>query len=88
MSHYHQMTTEQPEQVKALKLVPNISCVLLKKQTIEVRETPLPILQPDGVLVKVIASDESILRLFWPSASLSLHYRMPYTPAIGLSPRV
>jgi D-xylulose reductase len=59
MSHYHQLTTEQPESVKKLSLPGNTSVVLLKKQTIEVRDEPLPIPQPDGVLVKVISTDES-----------------------------
>lgn len=56
MSRYHQLTTEQPASVVDLNLAPNTSCVLVKKQTIEVRPTPLPILQPDGILVKVMAS--------------------------------
>jgi D-xylulose reductase len=58
MSQYHQLTTEQPESVKKLNLPGNTSVVLLKKQTIEVRDEPLPILQPDGVLVKVISTDK------------------------------
>lgn len=40
----------------ALDLGENTACVLLKKQTISVEATPMPILQPDGVLVRVIAS--------------------------------
>jgi D-xylulose reductase len=59
MSHYHKLTKEQPESVKKLNLPGNTSVVLLKKQTIEVRDEPLPILQPDGVLVKVISTDKS-----------------------------
>lgn len=59
MSQYHQLTTEQPESVKKLNLPGNTSVVLLKKQTIEVRDEALPILQPDGVLVKVISTDKS-----------------------------
>lgn len=61
MSHYHQLTTEQPESVTKLNLPGNTSVVLLKKQTIEVRDEPLPILQPDGVLVKVITTDKSLV---------------------------
>jgi D-xylulose reductase len=63
MSQYHQLTAEQPESVKKLNLPGNTSVVLLKKQTIEVRDEALPILQPDGVLVKVISTDESFLAL-------------------------
>jgi len=63
MSHYHQLTTEQPESVTKLNLPGNTSVVLLKKQTIEVRDEPLPILQPDGVLVKVISTDKSLTLL-------------------------
>jgi D-xylulose reductase len=59
MSQYHQLTKEQPESVKKLNLPGNTSVVLLRKQTIEVRDEPLPILQPDGVLVKVISTDKS-----------------------------
>jgi len=59
MSHYHQLTSAQPESVKKLNLPGNTSVVLLKKQTIEIRDEPLPILQPDGVLVKVISTDKS-----------------------------
>jgi D-xylulose reductase len=58
MSQYHQLTKEQPESVKKLNLPGNTSVVLLKRQTIEVRDEPLPILQPDGVLVKVISTDK------------------------------
>ncbi|KAK4689918.1 hypothetical protein P7C73_g201, partial [Tremellales sp. Uapishka_1] len=60
MSHFHQLTNTQPAHVEALNLPPNLSCVLLKKRTISVEATPLPILQPDGVLVKIIATDESL----------------------------
>lgn len=63
MSHYHQLTKEQPESVTKLNLPGNTSVVLLKKQTIEVRDEPLPILQPDGVLVKVISTDKSLTLL-------------------------
>jgi len=63
MSQYHQLTKEQPELVKKLNLPGNTSVVLLRKQTIEVRDEPLPILQPDGVLVKVISTDKSSLFL-------------------------
>ena len=61
MSQYHQLTKEQPESVKKLNLPGNTSVVLLKKQTIEVRDEPLPILQPDGVLVKVISTDKPFI---------------------------
>ncbi|KAK1927366.1 putative xylitol dehydrogenase [Papiliotrema laurentii] len=56
MSQFHFLNKVQPPQVTSLNLPPNTSCVLLKKQTISVEPTPLPILQPDGVLVKVIAT--------------------------------
>ena len=58
MSHFHQLTKTQPESVTKLNLPGNTSVVLLKKETIEVRDEPLPILQPDGVLVKVISTDK------------------------------
>lgn len=53
---FHALNKKQPPQVAALDLPPNMSTVLLKKQTISVEPRPLPILQPDGVLVRVIAS--------------------------------
>jgi hypothetical protein len=56
MSHFHFLNKVQPPQVTSLNLPPNTACVLLKKQTISVEATPLPILQPDGVLVKVITT--------------------------------
>lgn len=59
MSQFHQLTKTQPESVTKLNLPGNTSVVLLKKETIEVRDEPLPILQPDGVLVKVISTDKS-----------------------------
>jgi hypothetical protein len=58
MSQFHHLVKTQPAQVTALNLPPNTSCVLLKKRTISVEATPLPILQPDGVLVKVISTGE------------------------------
>lgn len=66
MSQFHQLTKNQPESVTKLNLPGNTSVVLLKKETIEVRDEPLPILQPDGVLVKVISTDKS------PSSSYQL----------------
>lgn len=59
MSHFHFLNKVQPEQVTKLNLGENTSCVLLKKRTISIEPSPLPILQPDGVLVKVMATDES-----------------------------
>ncbi|KAL1681416.1 chaperonin 10-like protein [Schizophyllum commune] len=56
MSSFHFPEKTQPPQVTALNLPPNTSCVLLKKQSISVEPKPLPILQPDGVLVKVMAT--------------------------------
>ncbi|GFZ42522.1 Probable D-xylulose reductase A, partial [Saitozyma sp. JCM 24511] len=56
MSQFHHLVKTQPAQVTVLNLPPNTSCVLLKKRTISVEATPLPILQPDGVLVKVIST--------------------------------
>jgi len=56
MSHFHYLNKVQPESVTSLNLPGNTSCVLLKKETIDVRDMPMPILQPDGVLVKVICT--------------------------------
>jgi D-xylulose reductase len=61
MSHFHYLNKVQPESVTSLNLPGNTSCVLLKKETVEVRDMPMPILQPDGVLVKVICTDKSFL---------------------------
>ncbi|KAK9420138.1 putative Enoyl reductase (ER) domain-containing protein [Seiridium unicorne] len=47
---------DQPSHVEALNLPPNTSCLLLKKRTVSVEPIPLPILQPDGLLVKVISN--------------------------------
>jgi len=58
MASFHFLSKTQPPQVTSLNLPPNLSCVLLKKQTISVEATPLPILQPDGVFVKVISTDK------------------------------
>lgn len=75
MSQFHHLVKTQPAQVTALNLPPNTSCVLLKKRTISVEATPLPILQPDGVLVKVISTGErGFLRVF-------------YQPNLPLAPR-
>jgi D-xylulose reductase len=59
MSQFHSLVKTQPPQVTALNLPPNLSCVLLKKRTISVEPAPLPILQPDGVLVKIISTGKS-----------------------------
>lgn len=56
MSAFHHLVKEQPPQVQTLDLGENTACVLLKKRSIVVRDTPMPVLQPDGVLVRVIAS--------------------------------
>lgn len=56
MSRFHYMDKVQPQHVLDLNLPPNTSCVLIKKRTISVEPTPLPILQSDGVLVKVIST--------------------------------
>ncbi|KAG2416524.1 hypothetical protein HFD88_007739 [Aspergillus terreus] len=56
MSRYHQLTDTQPAHVTALNLPPNTSCVLVEKRRISIEPIPMPILQPDGVLVKVIAN--------------------------------
>ncbi|TXT12885.1 hypothetical protein VHUM_01286 [Vanrija humicola] len=56
MSAFHHLTKTQPPQVTALDLPDNISTVLIKKREISVQPMPMPILQPDGVLVKVIAT--------------------------------
>jgi D-xylulose reductase len=56
MSRYHQLTDTQPAHVTALNLPPNTSCVLVEKRRISIEPIPMPILQPDGVLVKVMAN--------------------------------
>ncbi|BEI85011.1 hypothetical protein CcaverHIS002_0504120 [Cutaneotrichosporon cavernicola] len=56
MTDFHHLVKTNPAQVVALDLPPNLSTVLLKKHTISVEPRPLPVLQPDGVLVRVIAS--------------------------------
>ncbi|GES59910.1 xylitol dehydrogenase [Aspergillus terreus] len=56
MSRFHQHTDTQPAHVTALNLPPNTSCVLVEKRHISIEPIPMPILQPDGVLVKVIAN--------------------------------
>jgi len=56
MSQFHTLTKTQPESVTSLHLPENTACVLLRKREISVQPTPLPILQPDGVLVKVVAT--------------------------------
>lgn len=58
MSRFHFPVKEQPQHVLDLNLPPNMSCTLLRKRNIAIKEMPLPILQPDGVLVKVIATGE------------------------------
>lgn len=72
MSQFHQLTKTQPESVTKLNLPGNTSVVLLKKETIEVRDEPLPILQPDGVLVKVIATDMSCPVHYSPQERLKM----------------
>ncbi|WVR03776.1 hypothetical protein IAU60_000771 [Kwoniella sp. DSM 27419] len=61
MSHFHFLNKVQPESVTSLNLPENTACVLMKKRHIEVKATPMPILQPDGVLVKVVSSDEYLV---------------------------
>jgi D-xylulose reductase len=56
MSFFHTLVKEQPPQVTSLNLPENLSCVLLKKRTVTVKAMPMPILQPDGVMVKVMAT--------------------------------
>ena len=56
MVHSHGKAEAQPPQVTALNLPPNTSCLLIKKRTVSIEPIPLPILQPDGVLVKVISN--------------------------------
>lgn len=58
MSRFHYLVKEQPQDVLDLNLPANMSCTLLRTRVIAVKEMPLPILQPDGVLVKVIATGE------------------------------
>ncbi|CAK7562633.1 MAG: hypothetical protein SEPTF4163_000481 [Sporothrix epigloea] len=47
---------DQPANVRALNLPPNTSCLLTGTRTISIEPIPLPRLQPDGVLVRVMAS--------------------------------
>lgn len=56
MSHFHFLNKVQPESVTSLGLPGNTACQLVKKRTVVVRDTPMPILQPDGVFVKVMAT--------------------------------
>ncbi|KAK8861612.1 hypothetical protein IAR55_002435 [Kwoniella newhampshirensis] len=63
MSEFHFLNKAQPPQVTKLNLPENTACVLMKKRDIEVKTTPMPVLQPDGVLVKVVATDELIVLL-------------------------
>ncbi|OCF31674.1 hypothetical protein I316_06679 [Kwoniella heveanensis BCC8398] len=58
MSHFHFLNKVQPPQVTSLNLPENTACVLMKKRDIVIKATDMPILQPDGVLVKVISSDK------------------------------
>lgn len=60
MAEFHFLNKTQPPQVTKLNLPENTSCVLLKKRNIVVKPKPMPILQPDGVLVKVVATDKFI----------------------------
>lgn len=56
MAEFHFLNKTQPPQVTKLNLPDNTSCILLKKRNIVVKPRPMPILQPDGVLVKVVAT--------------------------------
>lgn len=47
---------QQPDNVKALNLPPNTSCLLVQTRTISLEPVPLPLLKPDGVLVRVMAN--------------------------------
>ncbi|WVQ64974.1 uncharacterized protein L199_003144 [Kwoniella botswanensis] len=80
MAEFHFLNKVQPPQVTSLNLPPNHSCNLVAKRKIVVRPNDLPILQPDGVLVKVISTDEYYLLLFLYAISLSLdHMRFKLT---------
>ena len=59
MSQFHFLNKTQPPRVEALNLGPNTAAVLVKTRKISVESTPMPILQPDGLIVKVIATDKS-----------------------------
>ena len=56
MSRFHSLIKDQPQNVLDLNLPPNMACVLRRAKIIDVKPIPLPILQPDGVLVKVVAT--------------------------------
>ncbi|CAK7206718.1 hypothetical protein SEUCBS139899_009524 [Sporothrix eucalyptigena] len=65
MTHTHidglqhmQVDTSTPEDiaVEALGLPPNTACLLVQTRTIAIQPVPLPRLQPDGVLVQVMAN--------------------------------
>lgn len=47
---------EQPAQVEALNLPDNLACVLMKKHDISVHAIPMPVLEADGVFVRVMAT--------------------------------
>ncbi|KAJ0120017.1 Cytochrome b2 [Diaporthe amygdali] len=47
---------EQQPYVKALDLPPNTSCLLVKKRAVRIEPIAWPVLQSDGVLVKVISN--------------------------------
>ncbi|RXK38095.1 xylitol dehydrogenase [Tremella mesenterica] len=59
MSHFHQITDEQPDHVKKLNLE-NKGCMLVGIREVQITDIPLPILQPDGVLVKVVSTDNDM----------------------------
>ncbi|WWD16471.1 hypothetical protein CI109_100897 [Kwoniella shandongensis] len=61
MAEFHFLNRVQPSQVTKLNLPENSACVLMKKRDIVIKPTPMPILQPDGVLVKTIATDKLYL---------------------------
>lgn len=62
MSQFHFLNKTQPKHVEELDLGENTAAFLLKKRTIEVKASVMPILQPDGVLVKIISTGMALHR--------------------------
>ncbi|KJR87602.1 L-iditol 2-dehydrogenase [Sporothrix schenckii 1099-18] len=54
--HHGKQQDLQPDNVLALNLPANTSCLLVKTRTISIEPVPLPLLRPDSVLVRVMAN--------------------------------
>ncbi|WWC60367.1 uncharacterized protein I303_102938 [Kwoniella dejecticola CBS 10117] len=88
MAEFHFLNKVQPKQVTSLNLPPNHSCNLVAKRKIEVKPNDMPILQPDGVLVKVISTDKSIYPLCLASrpSSITLYLHNYLAGGVGGRP--